>query len=206
MARPAKKTFGLTPTQQNSINLDPQRGMLSMNTANVPGLPTTQNNTPDTAITAGPSRSSISGINEFPYRDKGLVNDPRLGTNGIMPANVPMSQLRSTSPVAIAGRGKNANAAYNLQQQIPMAGNSTIPDQLEGQRLMMSTKGMVPANPGMGLSYAQVPGAQSIVPGSNGPMLMQGMPSAEMAVQSPLGVQPPGTNKTVINKKGERVA
>ena len=36
MARPAKKTFGLTPTQQNSINLDPQRGMLSIGTANVP--------------------------------------------------------------------------------------------------------------------------------------------------------------------------
>jgi len=77
--------MALSKAQQNSINLDPKRAMLSMNMSVTPGDPTTQNNNPENVISFGPQLSSLPqgpdgvSINKFTYQDKGLVNATQLG-------------------------------------------------------------------------------------------------------------------------------
>ena len=77
--------MALSKAQQNSINLDPKRAMLSMNMSVTPGDPTTQNNNPDNVVSFGPQFSAMPQgpngmtVNKFPYQDKGLVNATQLG-------------------------------------------------------------------------------------------------------------------------------
>ncbi len=77
--------MALSKAQQNSINLDPKRAMLSMNMSVTPGDPTTQNNNPDNVVSFGRQLSAMpqgpngETINKFPYQDKGLVNATQLG-------------------------------------------------------------------------------------------------------------------------------
>ena len=105
--------MALSKAQQNSINLDPKRAMLSMNMSVTPGDPTTQNNNPDNVVSFGPQLSAMPQgpngmtVNKFPYQDKGLVNATQLGA--IDPTMVGRSQVPPSMPL---GRGYQGNTPF----------------------------------------------------------------------------------------------
>jgi len=182
-------------SQQNAIKLDPNREKISMQMATVPGSPeNTQMNNPMNVTALGNQSSSMTGINEYPYGDKGVQNSPQLGTNILNPAGRPPSGLQQSFPVA--GRGKN-RVPYGMQQQPDSSGNSPVWDQMETQRLAqpLANAGLPTSAMGLG-SAAMTPGQMpGDLQGSNGPMLMQGQQSIV-----------PGSAPQKINKKGKRTA
>ena len=99
--------------QQNSINLDPNRERISMNMSLTPGDPTTQMNNPENVLNFGPQLSALPkgpngiSINEFNYRDKGLVNATQLGA--VDPSRVERSQVPPSMPL---GRGYQGNTPF----------------------------------------------------------------------------------------------
>ena len=58
--------MALSKAQQNSINLDPKRAMLSMNMSVTPGDPTTQMNNPDVPLSFGQQFSSMPIVPNTP--------------------------------------------------------------------------------------------------------------------------------------------
>ena len=105
--------MALSKAQQNSINLDPKRAMLSMNMSVTPGDPTTQNNNPDNVVSFGPQLSAMPQgpngmtVNKFPYQDKGLVNATQLGA--IDPSMIGRSQVPTSMPL---GQGYQGNTPF----------------------------------------------------------------------------------------------
>jgi hypothetical protein len=105
--------MALSKAQQNSINLDPKRAMLSMNMSVTPGDPTTQNNNPDNVVSFGPQLSAMPqgpngmAVNKFPYQDKGLVNATQLGA--VDPGMIGRSQVPTSMPL---GRGYQGNTPF----------------------------------------------------------------------------------------------
>ena len=164
-----------------------------------------------------PQLGSMSGVNLYPYGDGGVpVTDGRMGAVGFMPnSKMPQNQ--------VIGRGMNqqpygtvaAPTGDTAEMMEPMYlakeagerakklylsdadGNkqNALPSYQVGPMGMMGTPVEINAkgtpNPG------QVPGEQTQQMFST--LALQGMPDAQAAVQ------PPGTNKQVINKKGKRV-
>ena len=164
-----------------------------------------------------PSPGSMSGVNLYPYGDGGIPStDGRMGSIGFMPNS-------GTPQNLVSGRGMNqqpygslpspgdetarmmepmflAQEAGNRAQKLYAAGakgntQQSLPSYQVGPMGMMGTpvetnaQGMV--NPG------QVPGQQTQQMFST--LDLNGTPDAQSMVQ------PPGTNKQVINKKGKRV-
>ena len=100
-------------SQQNSINLDPNREKISVNMSLTPGDPTTQMNNPDNVLNFGPQLSAMPQgpngvtVNKFPYQDKGLVNATQLGA--IDPSMIGRSQVPTSMPL---GRGYQGNTPF----------------------------------------------------------------------------------------------
>ncbi len=186
-------------SQENAIRLDPNREKISMQMATVPGSPeNTQMNNPMNVTSLGNQSGSLSGVNKFPYEDKGVVNSPQMGANVLNPMGRPQSELYAQNGgfFVAAGRGQN-KIPYGLQQQPDASGNSPVWDQMETQRLAQPLANVGLPTSAMGLGSAamtpgQMPGA---LQGSNGPMLMQGNASIV-----------PGATNQKINKKGKRTA
>ena len=112
--------MALSKAQQNSINLDPKRAMLSMNMSVTPGDPTTQNNNPDNVVSFGPQLSAMPQgpngmtVNKFPYQDKGLVNATQLGA--IDPSMIGRSQVPTSMPLGQGYQGNTPFGAVNTLQ------------------------------------------------------------------------------------------
>ena len=164
-----------------------------------------------------PSPGSMSGVNLYPYGDGGVpVKDGRMGAIGFVPnSNKPQNQVagrgmnqqpygtlpspgdetaRMMEPMYQAQQaGERAQRLYsagaNGKKEGAMPSYQVGPMGLLGTPVETNAQGMV--NPG------QVPGSQPQQMFST--LGLQGMPDAQVAVQ------PPGTNKQVVNKKGKRV-
>ena len=202
--------MGRSYSQQNSINLDPNREKISKQMATVPGSPeNTQMANPMNFTSYGPQasampRATANGnnseiINEFAYGDKGLLNDPRLGADALNPAGRPQSDLYAKNGGFFVAPGRGLNTPYGLQQQADISGVSPVSDGLESQRLVQPLQQQgLPVSP-MGLgSMAGKPGElPPNMPGTTGQPLMQGVQA----------IQPPGTTPQKLNapkqKKGK---
>jgi hypothetical protein len=112
--------MALSKAQQNSINLDPRRAMLSINMSVKPGDPTTQMNNPEVPLSFGQQYSSLPqgkdgvSINKFTYGDIGLVNATQLGS--VDPTQVRRSQLPTTNPLGTGYQGSTPFGAVNTLQ------------------------------------------------------------------------------------------
>ena len=164
-----------------------------------------------------PSPGSMSGVNLYPYGDGGVpVNDGRMGAIGFAPnSGSPQNQVvgrgmnqtaygtnpspgdetaRMMEPMYLAQEAGNRaqklyGAAASGDPQGQMPSYQVGPMGMMGSPIENTLNGAV--NPG------QIPGTQTQQMFST--LGLQGIPDAQAAVQ------PPGTDKQVINKKGKRV-
>ena len=143
--------MALSKAQQNSINLDPKRAMLSMNMSVTPGDPTTQMNNPDVPLSFGQQFSSMPqgpdgvSINKFTYQDKGLVNASQLG--GINPIGVPRSQVKPLT---------NNQTMFAPQEYMASVGINSHPSMMDKPQSAMGLTGQP----------AMMPDPMAMVPGS----------------------------------------
>ena len=164
-----------------------------------------------------PSPGSMSGVNLYPYGDGGVpVQDGRMGAVGFLPnSGMPQNLVtgrgmnqqpygtvpspgdesaRMMEPMFLAQEAGNRaqklyGAAAGGDPQMSMPSYQVGPMGMMGTPVETNAQGAV--NPG------QIPGQQTQQMFST--LDLNGMPDAQAAVQ------PPGTNKQVINKKGKRV-
>ena len=158
--------------QQNSMALDPQRQMIAKNMSVMPGGP--QNNNPmNVTDNASPAIQSKSIYGDYDQ------NYAQMGTGMVNPMGVGPSGLQQNFPM---GRGKNAMAPYNMQQQPDTRPTVPTTDVMESTRLTMGVQeglpkgamGMqgMPAIPGgipgqmPGMGGQMLPTLDSMVPGS----------------------------------------
>ena len=155
--------------------LDPNREKIAHQNAVIPGGP--QNNNPmNVTDNASPAIQSQSIYGDYAQQY------PQMGTGMVNPMMVGPSGLQQNFP---AGRGMNS-VPFGMQQQPDTAGVSMAPDGMESGRL--ATEAQQRGLPGIGalgmqgLPATPAPGAfPGAMPGSSGPMLMPGSPSAEQA-------------------------
>ena len=158
--------------QQNAMMLDPQRQMIAKNMSVLPGGP--ENNNP----------MNVTDNSSPPINGTSIYGDyaqqyPQMGTGMINPMNVGHSGLQQNFPM---GQGQNAMSPYGMQQQPDTSANAPVTDMMESNRIAgeVGMRGL-PSN-AMGFAgMGPIPGAMDPqMPGTSGPMLMQGNPSAEM--------------------------
>jgi len=170
----------MSKREDNARMLDPNRFKISQSNAVVPGGP--QNNNPMNVTGVGNQPGSFSGINEFPYGDSGLQNDGRMGADMLNPINVPNSGLQQNFPM-----GQRMNSIpFGMQQQPDTSGVSMAPDGMESGRQAQEAqqRGLFGGPMGM-MGQPAVPGGMpGNMPGTSGPPMMQGMPSAEQATSN----------------------
>lgn len=187
--------------EQNARMLDPQRFQVTKNMPYMPGGP--DRNNPDPVIqSSGQQIEGRSIYNDF------AQNYSQMGTAMLNPMNVKNSGLQQNFPI-----GQRLNAQpFNMQQQPDVSGVSMAPDGMESSRLAGDAKkyGLMPGAMGMtGMPAQPAPGAfPPAFPGSSGPPMMQGMPSAEQAAggmspQNSMNPMTPGSTPTKIKKKGK---
>jgi len=143
--------MALSKAQQNSINLDPKRAMLSMNMSVTPGDPTTQNNNPDNVVSFGTQLSAMTQgpngmtVNKFPYQDKGLVNATQLGA--IDPTTVRRTEVKPLKNNQTLFAPQDYLAAVGINTGPGMAGKPQSAMGLTGQPAMQpDPMAMVPGN------------------------------------------------------------
>jgi len=143
--------MALSKAQQNSINLDPKRAMLSMNMSVTPGDPTTQNNNPDNVVSFGPQLSAMPQgpngmtVNKFPYQDKGLVNASQLGA--IDPSMVGRTEVKPLKNNQTMFAPQDYLAAVGINTGPGMEGKPQSAMGLTGQPVMMpDPMAMVPGS------------------------------------------------------------
>ena len=177
-------------SQQNSMMLDPQRGMIAKNMSVLPGGP--QNNNPmNVTDNASPAIQATSIYGDY------AQNYQQMGTGIVNPMNVQASGLVQFFPM---GRGKNASAPYGMQMQPDSSGKSPMWDMMESSRLSMNAQEGVPLGQMGYQGLPAVPGAfPSDMGGTSGPPLMPGMQSAEDAASMVPGSTP---QKVGQKKKG----
>ena len=133
--------MALSKAQQNSINLDPKRAMLSMNMSVTPGDPTTQNNNPENVISFGPQFSAMPQgpnamtVNKFPYQDKGLVNATQLGA--VDPQRVVRTDVKPLTNNQTMFAPQDYLASVGINTGPGMAGKPQSAMGLTGQPAMM---------------------------------------------------------------------
>ena len=139
--------------ESNAKMLDPNRFKIAKEMSVLPGGPMMNN--PMNVTNLGPQVSSMSGINQYPYGDSGVENDPRLGAvfpqqNSKLPGNLVM------------GQGYNGSAPYGGQNQP----SSNAADPLEsarlaegaaGRGLVAGPMGMIGQPPNADTSTLQIP-------------------------------------------------
>lgn len=164
-----------------------------------------------------PSPGSMSGVNLYPYGDGGVpVQDGRMGAVGFMPNSGKPQNL-------VSGRGMNqqpygtlpspgddtarmmepmylAQEAGNRAQKLYAGGangnpQAMMPSYQVGPMGMLGTP--VETNIQGQVNPGQIPSQMTQQMFST--LGLQGTPDAQASVQ------PPGTNKQVVNKKGKRV-
>ena len=156
--------MALSKAQQNSINLDPKRAMLSMNMSVTPGDPTTQMNNPDVPLSFGQQFSSMPqgpdgvSINKFTYQDKGLVNATQLAS--VDPTKIARSTLPTTSPLGRGYQGNTPFGAVNTLQApadyMAAVGINSHPSMMDKPQSAMGLTGQP----------AMMPDPMAMVPGS----------------------------------------
>jgi hypothetical protein len=143
--------MALSKAQQNSINLDPKRAMLSMNMSVTPGDPTTQNNNPDNVVSFGPQLSAMPqgpngmAVNKFPYQDKGLVNATQLGA--VDPSMVGRTDVKPLTNNQTMFAPQEYMASVGINSHPAMLGKPQSAMGLTGQPAMMpDPMAMVPGS------------------------------------------------------------
>ena len=185
--------------QQNAAALDPQRFQIAQSMSYMPGAPGAMMNNPMNVTSISPQPGSMSGVNQFPYGDSGLANDPRLGGGvfPMQPSGMPQNMTR--------GAGFNSMIPYGQQQQpTPSAADS-----MEGMRLGETAmrKGLPASSMGpIGT------GQMGILPGGSTPQPQQSMATMPLqgmqqtASMAPDGGQmvPGSTPQKKAKKRGKK--
>jgi len=169
--------------QQNSMALDPQRQMIAKNMSVLPGGP--QNNNPmNVTDNASPAIQSKSIYGDYDQ------NYPQMGTGMVNPMGVGPSGLQQNFPM---GRGKNAQAPYNMQPQPDTRPTVPTTDVMESTRLTMGVQEGLPKG---AMGYQGMPAIPGGIPGQMPGMGGQMLPTLDSMV--------PGSTpqKTGQKKKG----
>lgn len=146
--------------------LDPNRFKVAKNNAYVPGGP--MNNNPMNAD-VGLVPSSLSGVNQYPYGDSGMVNPIQLG---------------GSFPVAASGKPQNMVSGTGFQQGTGQAAPTPDPmmqSMLEGQHAFADA-----SKRGLFASALGITGMPGVAPDGMGPqdLLTNSMSVAPQGVQS----------------------
>ena len=180
--------------KENAMQMDPNRFQIAKNMSIVPGGP--MNNNPMNVTGVGAQPGALNGVNQFPYGDSGLQNDPRMGADILTPTMVPHSPVLNQTPM---GQGLNGGIPYNMQQQ--PTPNAEEP--MEGMRL-----GQEAMNRGINTSQFMGPvGSPAMMPGALDPTIPGGgtplgaMPTTQ---QVDAGGMVPGSTPKKIQKKGKK--
>jgi len=159
--------------EENARMLDPNRFRIGKNTTYKPGGPHNNNPMNVTDIDSTPIQAmSVNGDFQQNYWQQ-------MGTGAVNPVNVQHSGLQQNFPVG----QRNNGMPFGMQQQPDTAGASPATDGMESTRLFDEVKNRgVPAG---AMGYQGMPaipgGMPGNMPGTTGPQLMLGMPSAEQA-------------------------
>ncbi len=180
--------------KDNAVQLDPNRFKIAQQNAVMPGGP--MNNNPMNITGVGAQPGALNGVNEFPYGDSGLQNDPRMGADVLNPSMVPHSPVMNNTPM---GQRLNSAAPYGQQPQpspaFEEAGEGMRLGQEAQQRGLMTSEFM-----GVTGSQALMPGAlDPTIPGGGSPL--GAMPTMQ---QVDGGQMVPGSTPQKIQKKGKK--
>ncbi len=158
--------------ESNANMLDPNRFKIAKNMAVIPGGP--ENNNPmNVTDNASPPIQSTSIYGDFGQQY------PQMGSGVLNPQMVPNSGLQQNFPLG----QRNNGVPFGMQQQPDMAGVSPMTDGMESNRLggEAQQRGLFAGPMGM-MGQPAIPGGMpGNMPGTSGPPMMQGMPSAEQA-------------------------
>jgi hypothetical protein len=158
--------------EENARMLDPMRFKVTKNMPYVQGGPD-NNNPMNVTDNASPMIQAPSIYGDFQQ------NYAQMGTGMVNPLNVPNSGLQQNFPVG----QRNNGMPFGMQQQPDMAGVSPATDGMEAGRQAQEAqqRGLYAGPMGM-MGQPAVPGGMpGNMPGTSGPPMMQGMPSAEQA-------------------------
>ena len=168
--------MGKKTQQEKDLMVFNQEGhRIAKNMPVLPGSPDDKMmNHPGNVTSLGSQSASLSdkGASRHPYQDTGAVY-AQMGADVLNPMNQPHSGLQQS--FVRAGRGHNATP-YNMQPQPNVAGNSPLPEGMEGYRLGGLRDTALPTHPNMGMiGTGPTQGAMPPdMPGTNGPQLMPG--------------------------------
>ena len=158
--------------QDNANILDPNRFKIAKNMAVIPGGP--ENNNPmNVTDNASPPIQGTSIYGDYAQQY------PQMGAGVLNPQMVPNSGLQQNFPLG----QRNNGVPFGMQQQPDMSGVSPMTDGMESNRLGGEAKnrGLFAGPMGM-MGQPAIPGGMpGNMPGTSGPPMMQGMPSAEQA-------------------------
>jgi hypothetical protein len=158
--------------ESNANMLDPNRFKIAKNMAVIPGGP--ENNNPmNVTDNASPPIQSQSIYGDFAQQY------PQMGSGVLNPMMIPNSGLQQNFPVG----QRNNGMPFGMQQQPDTAGASPASDGMEAGRQAQAAqqRGLFAGPMGM-MGQPAVPGGMpGNMPGTSGPPMMQGMPSAEQA-------------------------
>jgi hypothetical protein len=158
--------------ESNANMLDPNRFKIAKNMAVIPGGP--ENNNPmNVTDNASPPIQSQSIYGDFAQQY------PQMGSGVLNPQMIPSSGLQQNFPLG----QKNNGVPFGMQQQPDTSGVSMAPDGMESgrQALEAQQRGLFGGPMGL-MGQPAVPGGMpGNMPGTSGPPMMQGMPSAEQA-------------------------
>ena len=158
--------------ESNAKMLDPNRFKIAKNMAGIPGGP--ENNNPmNVTDNAAPPIQSQSIYGDFAQQY------PQMGSGVLNPMMVPSSGLQQNFPLG----QRNNGVPFGMQQQPDTSGVSMAPDRMESGRHAQEAQQRGLFGGPMGLmGQPAVPGGMpGNMPGTSGPPMMQGMPSAEQA-------------------------
>ena len=158
--------------ESNANMLDPNRFKIAKNMAVIPGGP--ENNNPmNVTDNASPPIQSQSIYGDFAQQY------PQMGSGVLNPMMVPSSGLQQNFPLG----QRNNGVPFGMQQQPDTSGVSMAPDGMESGRQAQEAqqRGLFGGPMGI-MGQPAVPGGMpGNMPGTSGPPMMQGMPSAEQA-------------------------
>jgi len=157
-----------------AVVLDPSRFKIAKNNSYAPGMP--MNNNPMNVTSIDPQVSSMSGVNQFPYGDAGLVNPQQLG--GVFPMQA------SGQPQALAAGRVNNQMPYGSMPTPDPGTASMMPAQYQyndaaSRGLFASALGPT-GMPGQ-VTPGGAPMGQADMLTNSMTMPLQGMQSAELA-------------------------
>ena len=158
--------------ESNANILDPNRFKIAKSMAVIPGGP--ENNNPmNVTDNASPPIQGTSIYGDYAQQY------PQMGSGVLNPQMIPNSGLQQNFPLG----QRNNGVPFGMQQQPDTAGASPATDGMEAGRQAQGAqmRGLFAGPMGM-MGQPAVPGGMpGNMPGTSGPPMMQGMPSAEQA-------------------------